>query len=416
MTKEMLSTLAPAQRRAIEIARSVAQEKGIRPYLVGGPVRDLLLGRLAIDIDLTLEEGGSTFARSLAKAVEGRVRSFPQFLTYKVLADGLPEFDIATTRKERYRKPGALPTVMAGKLRDDLVRRDFSINAIALDLADETLHDPTGGVSDLHSRVVRVLHGGSFADDPTRIFRAVRLACRLGFSLDENTARLMHEAIDDGALSTVSRERLWRELFLAIDEPKAPAILTELRRNGALDLLVGAARDHTTSLERRLERSLDEAQRDETIDRHVLLAGLLLAGAEGDPTQLEGAGFSHKRLRSVLQIARDLPAVERDLEQAGSEALRFRIFKAQSKEALAVMAADCSGIAEEIMRFRSFREFSLSVKGNDLQVPPGPHVARALERTREAVWFGQITQQEAPAFATKLALKYLSREELSGPK
>lgn len=415
MTKEMLSTLAPAPRRAIEIARSVAQEKGIRPYLVGGPVRDLLLGRLAIDIDLTLEEGGSTFARSLAKAVEGRVRSFPQFLTYKVLADGLPEFDIATARRERYRKPGALPTVTAGKLRDDLVRRDFSINAIALDLADETLHDPTGGVADLHSRVVRVLHDGSFADDPTRIFRAVRLACRLGFSLDENTARLMHEAIDDGALSTVSRERLWRELFLAIDEPKAPAILTELRRNGALDLLVGAARDYT-SLERRLERSLDEAQGDETIDRHALFTGLLLAGTEGDATMLEGTGFSHKRLRSVLQIARDLPAVERDLEQAGSEALRFRIFKTQSKEALAVMAADRSGIAEEIVRFRSFREFSLPVKGNDLQVPPGPHVARALERTREAVWFGQITQQEAPAFATKLALKYLSREEQSGPK
>lgn len=415
MTKEMLSTLAPAPRRAIEIARSVAQEKGIRPYLVGGPVRDLLLGRLAIDIDLTLEEGGSTFARSLAKAVEGRVRSFPQFLTYKVLADGLPEFDIATARRERYRKPGALPTVTAGKLRDDLVRRDFSINAIALDLADETLHDPTGGVADLHSRVVRVLHDGSFADDPTRIFRAVRLACRLGFSLDENTARLMHEAIDDGALSTVSRERLWRELFLAIDEPKAPAILMELRRNGALDLLLGAAGDHT-SLERRLERSLDAAQGDETIDRHVLLTGLLLAGTEGDATQLEGAGFSHKRLRNVIQIARDLPAFERDLEQAGSEALRFRIFKAQSKEALAVMAADRSGIAEEIVRFRSFREFSLPVKGNDLQVPPGPHVARALERTREAVWFGQITQQEAPAFATKLALKYLSREEQSGPK
>jgi tRNA nucleotidyltransferase/poly(A) polymerase len=415
MTNEMLSTLAPAQRRAIEIARSVAQEKGIRPYLVGGPVRDLLLGRLAIDIDLTLEEGGSTFARSLAKAVEGRVRSFPQFLTYKVLAHGLPEFDIATARKERYRKPGALPTVTAGKLRDDLVRRDFSINAIALDLADETLHDPTGGVADLHSRVVRVLHDGSFADDPTRIFRAVRLACRLGFSLDENTTRLMHEAIDDGALSTVSRERLWRELFLAIDEPKAPAILMELRRSGALDLLLGSARDHT-NLEMRLERSLDEAQRDETIDRHVLLTGLLLAGTEIDATQLEGAGFSQKRLRSVLQIAHDLPAVERDLDQAGSETLRFRIFRAQSKEALAVMAADRSGIAEEIVRFRSFREFSLSVKGNDLQVPPGPHVARALERTREAVYFGQITQPEALAFATKLALKYLSPEEQSGPK
>ena len=415
MKKERLSTLAPAQRRAIEIARSVAREKGIRPYLVGGPVRDLLLGRLAIDIDLTLEEGSSTFARSLAKAVEGRVRSFPQFLTYKVSAVGLPEFDIATARKERYRKPGALPTVTAGKLRDDLVRRDFSINAIALDLEDETLHDPTGGVADLKSRVVRVLHEGSFSDDPTRIFRAVRLAGRLGFSLEQTTKKLMNDAIARGALNTVSRERLWRELFLAIDEAEAPAILTHLRRAGALDMLLGSAREHQ-HLQARLERYHDEVERDETLDRHVLFTGLLLAGTETDAAQLEGAGFSHKRLRNVLQIAHDLPSIARDLDQAGSEALRFRIFKAHSKEALAAMAAGGSGIAEEIVRFRSFREFKLPLKGNDLQVAPGPHVAKALERTREAVYFGQITPQEASAFATKLALKYLSREEQSGTK
>jgi tRNA nucleotidyltransferase (CCA-adding enzyme) len=415
MTRESLSTLAPAQRRAIEIARSVAREKALRPYLVGGPVRDLLLGRLAIDIDLTLEDGSSTFARSLAKAVDGRVRSFPQFLTYKVFAEGLPEFDIATARKERYRKPGALPTVTAGKLRDDLLRRDFSINAIALDLEDETLHDPTGGVADLEARSVRVLHEGSFADDPTRIFRAVRLACRLGFSLEETTKRLMHEAIESGALGTVSRERLWRELFLAIDEAEAPAILTQLRSAGALDVLLGAARA-PGQLEQRLERSHQEVERDETLDRQVLFTGLLLSGDQADAAQLEGAGFSHKRLRNVLEIARDLPSLGRDLDEAGSEAVRFRIFKAQSKESLAAMAAERSGLAEEIVRFRSFREFKLPLKGNDLQVAPGPHVAKALERTREAVYFGQITPQEAQAFATSLALKYLSREEQSGSK
>src|ERR1051325_10075748 len=103
-------------------------------FLVGGPVRDRMLGRHAIDIDLTLETDSSTLARALAKRVGGRVRSFPQFLTYKVTADALPGIDIATARKERYRSPGALPTVTAGRLKDDLLRRDFSINAIALDV------------------------------------------------------------------------------------------------------------------------------------------------------------------------------------------------------------------------------------------------------------------------------------------
>src|SRR5213595_2084447 len=143
------ASLPNPQRRALEIVREVSAAKGCRPFLVGGPVRDLLLGRTVIDIDVTLEEGSSTLARALAKEINGRVRSFPQFLTYKVTADGLPEIDIATARRERYRAPGALPTVTAGHLKDDLLRRDFSINAMALDLTTGELHDPAGGERDL---------------------------------------------------------------------------------------------------------------------------------------------------------------------------------------------------------------------------------------------------------------------------
>ena len=128
--------LPTPQKRALDLVTEVAREKDCRPFLVGGPVRDLLLGRRAIDVDLTLEEGSSTLARALARRIDGRVRSFPQFLTYKVTADGMPEIDIATARKERYRTPGSLPAVSPGKLRDDLMRRDFTINAIALDLID----------------------------------------------------------------------------------------------------------------------------------------------------------------------------------------------------------------------------------------------------------------------------------------
>ena len=103
--------LPNAQRRTLELVKEIAAEKDCHPFLVGGPVRDILLGRPAIDIDLTLETGSSTLARALAKRVEGRVRSFPQFLTYKVISSNFPEVDIATARKERYRTPGALPAV-----------------------------------------------------------------------------------------------------------------------------------------------------------------------------------------------------------------------------------------------------------------------------------------------------------------
>ena len=112
----VLQDLPNPQRRAIDLVREIALEKDCRPYLVGGPVRDILLGRRSIDIDLTLEQDASTLARALAKRLEGRVRSFPQFLTYKVTAPQFPEIDLATARKERYRKPGALPLTSSRKI------------------------------------------------------------------------------------------------------------------------------------------------------------------------------------------------------------------------------------------------------------------------------------------------------------
>ena len=303
------------QRRAIDIVTEVALSKNCRPFLVGGPVRDLLLGRHVIDVDLTIEEGSSTLARALAKRIEGRVRSYPQFLTYKVIAEGYPEIDIATARKERYRSPGSLPTVTAGKLKDDLLRRDFSINAMALDLINGSIHDPADGQRDLTSRLVRVLHDQSFVDDPTRIFRAIRLGKRLGFSIEARTAELMRDAVASGALATVSRERLWRELFLAMDEREAPKILAALHKEGVLTPLFGKETPAPDG------ESLDKVRRQfdasSSLDRYVLYTGVLLRGSDATAADLEGSGFSQKRARSVLQIARDLVALRKGAERSG---------------------------------------------------------------------------------------------------
>jgi tRNA nucleotidyltransferase (CCA-adding enzyme) len=405
-----LFDLANPQRRAIELALEVAREKGVQPFLVGGPVRDLLLGRQAIDIDLTLEEGSSNFARSLAKKIDGRVRSYPQFLTYKVFAEGLPEIDIATARKERYRKPGSLPSVTAGKLHDDLTRRDFSINAMAMDLTRGELHDPTGGEADLRSGTIRVLHEQSFVDDPTRIFRAIRLAGRLEFELEPHTDRLMREAIAGGALSTVSRERIWRELFLAMDEHDAPQILAALHETGVLDILFGPRQTSRAMIDE-MQR-VDDRIDMEGLDRHVLFTGILLLDRQAHPEQLEGSGFSQKRARTVLQIARDIPRIQREIEHATSEMQRFRVLKSVSNETLSILAAHDGGNAETLDRYKQFRNFKLPLRGSDLGVPPGPHVAQALDRAREAVFLGEIAPEAARAFASDQALKYLRRSRL----
>ena len=127
-----LDDLPNPQRRALELVREVAAEKGCRPFLVGGPVRDLLLDRHdVLDVDLTLEENSSTLARALARRTGGRVRSFPQFLTYKVTAPELPEIDVATARREKYRQPGALPIASAARRFNNCCSRLLPASAAA---------------------------------------------------------------------------------------------------------------------------------------------------------------------------------------------------------------------------------------------------------------------------------------------
>ena len=403
-----LDALPSQQRRAIELIRETAAEKNLRPFLVGGPVRDLLLGRSVIDLDFTLEEGSSALARAVSKRINGRVRSYPQFLTYKVTADEFPQIDIATARSEKYRAPGALPSVSEGSLQDDLLRRDFSINAIALDVLSEQLHDPASGKQDLDRKVIRVLHDESFIDDPTRIYRAIRLGARLGFTIESHTQELMRNAIRGDALRSVSRERLWRELFLALEEENAPAVIQALSDAGALDVLFGPRQIDRE----RVEHAQRIAKSDPALDREVLFIAALLHG-NASPVDLEGSGFSQRRARNVVQIANELGRYSDALAEATTERQRFKLLKHASPELLAVLT---SSAGEHVARFRDYQNFRIPLRGTDLEVPVGPHIAKALERTREAVFMGEITLDEARSFAQRMAIKYLNREQVSDIK
>jgi tRNA nucleotidyltransferase/poly(A) polymerase len=399
-----LDDLPNPQRRALEMVSEVAADKNCRPFLVGGPVRDVLLDRHdVLDVDLTLEDDSSSFARALAKRTGGRVRSFPQFLTYKVTADGLPEIDVATARKERYRTPGALPTVEQGRLKDDLLRRDFSVNAIAIDVLSGEVHDPTNGVRDIEAKQIRVLHDQSFVDDPTRIYRALRLAARLGFTLEHQTGELLRAAIAGDALKCVSRERIWRELYLAMDEAEAPTVLAALVAAGALDVLFD---QRNGGLCARLDVMQRQTASDPQLDRYILYTAALLHG-NASPVDLEGSGFSQKRARNVMQVANELPRFADALAEATTDRQRFRVLKSATPETLSVLA-ETHG--PQVERYRNYANFALPLRGNELDVEPGPHVAKALERTREAVFTGEVAADDARAFAREMAMKYLSRE------
>ena len=196
-------------------------------YVVGGAVRDLLLGREPRELDFVVEGD----ALAVARRVGGRVVAHERFGTATVSVPGAT-FDLASARRERYERPGALPEVELGAtLREDLERRDFTVNAIALHLADGELTWVPRAHEDLDARRLRVLHDRSFIDDPTRLLRLVRYAARLGFEPEERTDRLAAEAIAGGALDTVTGSRLGAELRLLLREPQ-PAALMGLERHG----------------------------------------------------------------------------------------------------------------------------------------------------------------------------------------
>jgi tRNA nucleotidyltransferase (CCA-adding enzyme) len=211
---------------------AVVRDLGGGPvYLVGGAVRDLLLGRGRADIDLVVEGD----AAALASELGADVTSHERFGTAKLWLDG-HDVDVATARTESYPHPGALPAVDSATLTEDLRRRDFTINAMAIPLHGEPrLIDPHGGQSDLAAKRLRVLHPRSFEDDPTRAIRAARYAARFGFELEPETAGLLRGA----DLGTVSKDRREAELLRLAGEPSAPEGYRLLADWGLVELRAG---------------------------------------------------------------------------------------------------------------------------------------------------------------------------------
>jgi tRNA nucleotidyltransferase (CCA-adding enzyme) len=206
----------------------VSERLGYKVYLVGGMVRDLLLHRENIDLDLVVEGDGIQFASEFAKIYTGEIAAHRRFGTARItFRDGF-KMDIATARTESYHAPAALPQVHGGILRQDLYRRDFTINTLAIDLSPAkfgALVDYFGGWDDLHQGVIRVLHSLSFIDDPTRTLRAIRFATRFNFQISDDTQRLIRSAVDSRVLDKLSGKRFWTELrYLLQEQHPIPAL------------------------------------------------------------------------------------------------------------------------------------------------------------------------------------------------
>lgn len=230
-----MSPLIPKSiKPLLEQIGRIAEARGTSVYAVGGCVRDwcLQMPRLT-DLDVTVEGDGAALARVVARTLHGTLRVHPQFGTATVLLGprGTRRVDVASTRKETYAKPAAYPRVTQGTLEDDLFRRDFTFNAMAVALNPGrfgALVDPFGGMEDLERRRLRILNPRSFVDDPTRILRGIRFAQRFEAHFDGVTAQRLKAAVQAGALGWLNAGRLGKELERMLHEPNPVACLKAL--------------------------------------------------------------------------------------------------------------------------------------------------------------------------------------------
>ena len=230
------TSTTPRNRDIIDTAIKLSKRHGSRIFLVGGAVRDLLLKSEPRDFDFIIETDPRNFANELSGLPGANLSYYEQFKTSTITVDGL-KFDFARARTETYHKPGVLPTTYDASVEQDLWRRDFPINSIALELTDvnnPSIVDPTGGLSDIANRVVRILHRRSFLDDPTRIFRAIRYEQRLKFNIDTSTRSLLLKALKARALSTISSDRTRNEIDLMLDEPERASMFLRASTLGLL--------------------------------------------------------------------------------------------------------------------------------------------------------------------------------------
>ena len=357
-------------------------------WIVGGAVRDALIGRAPMDIDLVVEGDAQALAAELGSIHETHDR----FGTITVLVHNEP-VNIATARTETYAAPGALPDVEPGRLDDDLARRDFTVNAIAIDL-DGGLHEVPGASDDLRAGRLRVLHDRSFLDDPTRLWRLARYAARLGFAIEPETERLAREAVAGGALDTLTGPRIGNEVALALNEPDPLAALTAAAELGLLPAGFAPRRGLT-------QRALELLPED---GHPGILALAACAGAvPGDRLRawLDHLGLSARERDQVVATATGAEELAAALEQAGRPSEIADA--ARGKQAEHVALAGALGPADAARAWlEELRDVYLDISGDDLLaegIPAGPDMGRRLDRALAAKLDG-----EAPDRDTQLAV------------
>jgi tRNA nucleotidyltransferase (CCA-adding enzyme) len=410
--------------RLLEQAGDTAHAMGVEAFIVGGFVRDLLREQPNLDLDIVVEGDGIAFAKTLARQWKAAVNIHDRFGTAVLTLPDGGKVDVATARTEYYQYPTALPTVERSSIKKDLLRRDFTINALAIRLNPRRfgeLLDFYGGQRDLKDKVIRVLHSLSFVEDPTRVFRAVRFEHRFGFTLGKETASLIKTAVKMELFHRLSGSRLLAELVLLLSEAEPRHAVQRLAE---LDLL----RFITSKLKRprrwhEVLKPVEDAIEWYTLlyagrpfERWVvyLMAMLDHVSSEETDATLARLRVPQRHVEKITFVRRESGALLRRLGRrpAPTAAETYRALAGLSEEVLVfLMAKSASDTVKRAVSayVTTSRHLKPAVSGDDLKalgVKPGPVYKQILDRLLDARLNGDVrTESEERALAATLAGK-----------
>ncbi len=391
-------------RDLFRLIHALGEAHGLAVYVVGGFVRDLLLEIPNLDIDLVVEGDGLKFAAALATELQVKAQFHPQFATANMRSSSGLQLDIVTARTEHYPSPAALPLVETSSLKQDLYRRDFTINAMAIALTGEkyaSLHDYYGGYRDLQQGVIRILHNLSFVDDPKRIVRAIRFECRLRFRLEAQTSQMLQQAVGDRLLDCLSRDRLRDELSLVLQEKQVGKVIRRLVELGLWQQIMPHKSDfEPISLSNNAQDAVGRMQElglwGHAKAWHVQLAVLFRTVSPPDTaTTLQKLNFDRRSMRVVQEFQHSYQVLKGFLSNQG-ELSMVNVHRTLAKlptEVVCALLAMPELQAHVIAYLQARSTVRVMVTGDDLQalgVPAGPLYAKILDALWEARLAGGV--------------------------
>jgi tRNA nucleotidyltransferase (CCA-adding enzyme) len=408
--KNPLAPLSAPLKKIVKFIGREAEGRGYESYLVGGFVRDLILSKKNLDIDIVVQGDVPALVKSLTQKLKARATLHGRFGTAALVFPGGFRLDLATARKEVYSHPGALPQVTAGNLRDDLFRRDFTINTLAVAINPSRLAEPVdlfNGREDIRKKKVRVLHVKSFEDDPTRILRAVRFEQRLGFRIETKTLALLRAALRKKMVDYVKPPRYFEEFKKLLSEPKPLLCLQRLARLGGLGFLSGGFRwsPRRSQFLKKLEEAGIRFRKKfpgKTFEPWILYFTGLLYGMNPEQQRKICRKFqlSNRETKKILACAKAGAVLKTISAKALTPGGIYRNLRPLSYETLVFIKARASSplARRRIDHFlEAYDPIKLSIDGFDVQkagVPAGRRVGTILEEVLQAKINGKVHSRQ----------------------